>query len=98
MEYTVVLKILSTLKEIEMIEMKMMNGHDLDGRYGSFKDIIERADNEKCIRHKLKMILFRSMKLFDHDRDGILNLRETKKLLRCLGFRTNEEQVFVMNT
>merc|ERR1712038_232185 len=30
--------------------------------------------------------------LFDHDRDGILNLRETKKLLRCLGFRTNEEQ------
>lgn len=30
--------------------------------------------------------------LFDHDRDGILNLRETKKLLRCLGFRTSEEQ------
>jgi len=30
--------------------------------------------------------------LFDHDRDGILNLRETKKLLRCLGLRTNEEQ------
>ena len=48
MEYTVVLKILSTLKEIEMIEMKMMNGHDLDGRYDSFKDNIERADNGKA--------------------------------------------------
>lgn len=30
--------------------------------------------------------------LFDHDRDGILNLRETRKLLKCLGFRTSEEQ------
>ena len=47
MENTVVLNILSTLEEIEMIEMKMMNGHDLAGRYDSFKDIIERADNEK---------------------------------------------------
>ena len=28
--------------------MKMINSHDLDGRYGSFKDIIERADNGKA--------------------------------------------------
>ena len=48
MENTVVLKILSTLKEIEMIEMKMMNGHDLDGRYDSFKDNIEKAYNGKA--------------------------------------------------
>ena len=25
--------------------------------------------------------------LFDYDKDGILNLRETQKLLRCLGFK-----------
>ena len=34
-------------EEILLKEMKMMNGHDLAGRYDSFKDIIERADNEK---------------------------------------------------
>ena len=51
MENTVGLKILPTLKEIEMIQMKMMNGHDLDGRYDSFKDNIERADNGKeCMK------------------------------------------------
>ena len=31
--------------------------------------------------------------LFDYDRDGILNLRETQKLLRCLGFKANDDQV-----
>merc|ERR1719334_2366430 len=30
--------------------------------------------------------------LFDHDKDGILNIKETQKLLRCLGFRANEDQ------
>ena len=31
--------------------------------------------------------------LYDHDKDGILNLKETQKVLRCLGFRTSEDQV-----
>ena len=35
-------------EEILLKEMKMMNGHDLDGRYDSFKDNIERADNGKA--------------------------------------------------
>lgn len=30
--------------------------------------------------------------LFDLDRDGILNFKEYEKLLRCLGYRLNEEQ------
>jgi len=30
--------------------------------------------------------------LFDHDKDGILSLKETQKLLRCLGFRASEDQ------
>jgi len=30
-------------------------------------------------------------KLFDLDRDGILNFKEYEKLLRCLGYRLNEE-------
>lgn len=30
--------------------------------------------------------------LFDHDRDGILNLREVQKLIRCLGFSASEEE------
>jgi len=34
--------------------------------------------------------------LFDYDKDGILNLRETQKLLRCLGFKANEEQTRAM--
>jgi len=34
-----------------------------------------------------------AVQLFDHDKDGILSLKETQKLLRCLGFRANEEQV-----
>jgi hypothetical protein len=33
------------------------------------------------------------VQLFDHDKDGILSLKETQKLLRCLGFRANEDQV-----
>ena len=38
-------------EEILLKEMKMIEGHDQDGRYGSFKDIIERADNEKvCMK------------------------------------------------
>jgi len=34
--------------------------------------------------------------LFDHDKDGILNFKETQKLLRCLGFRASEEQAKTM--
>lgn len=34
--------------------------------------------------------------LFDYDRDGILNLRETQKLLRCLGFKANDDQTRAM--
>lgn len=34
--------------------------------------------------------------LFDHDKDGILNIKETMKLLRCLGFRANEGQAKAM--
>jgi len=30
--------------------------------------------------------------LFDLDKDGILNFKEYEKLLRCLGYRLNEEQ------
>ena len=38
-------------EEILLKEMKMINSHDLDGSYGSFKDIIERADNGKeCMK------------------------------------------------
>ena len=31
--------------------------------------------------------------LYDHDKDGILNFKETQKVLRCLGLRVNEDQV-----
>ena len=42
-----------------------------------------------------KMLKFNILllQLYDHDKDGILNLKETQKVLKCLGFRTNEEQV-----
>ena len=41
-------------EEILLKEMKIMNGHNLDGRYGSIKDIIERADNEKVYMKQIK--------------------------------------------
>ena len=31
--------------------------------------------------------------LYDHDKDGILNFKETRKVLRCLGLRVDELQV-----
>ena len=31
--------------------------------------------------------------MYDHDKDGILNIRETQKVLKCLGLRLSEEQV-----
>merc|ERR1711892_1019828 len=34
--------------------------------------------------------------LYDRDQDGILNTREMKKVLTCLGFRLSEEQVLSM--
>ena len=34
--------------------------------------------------------------LFDLDRDGILNFKEYEKLLRCLGYRLNEEQARIL--
>ena len=30
--------------------------------------------------------------LFDYDKDGILNLSETQRVLRCLGLRTTDDQ------
>ena len=30
--------------------------------------------------------------LFDYDKDGILNLKETQRVLKCLGLRTTEDQ------
>ena len=30
--------------------------------------------------------------LFDYDKDGILNLKETQRVLRCLGLRTTDDQ------
>ena len=31
--------------------------------------------------------------MFDRDRDGILHIRETQSLLRCLGLRPSVEEV-----
>jgi len=36
--------------------------------------------------------------LFDLDKDGILNFKEYEKLLRCLGYRLNEEQAKMLAT
>ena len=34
--------------------------------------------------------------LYDHDKDGILNFKETQKVLRCLGLRVSEDQAKIL--
>ena len=33
------------------------------------------------------------VKIYDHDKDGILNFKGTQKVLKCLGLRLSEEEV-----
>ena len=34
--------------------------------------------------------------LYDHDKDGILNFKESQKVLRCLGLRVSEDQAKIL--
>ena len=36
--------------------------------------------------------MFYIFQLFDYDKDGILNLKETQRVLKCLGIRATDDQ------
>lgn len=40
-------------------------------------------------------ILIALFQLYDHDKDGILNFKETRNVLRCLGLIVDENKVSV---
>ena len=42
---------------------------------------------------KIMFLYLLVFQLYDHDKDGILNFKETRKVLRCLGLRVDELQV-----
>ena len=44
------------------------------------------------MKNKFLIVIFCLFQLFDYDKDGILSLKETQRVLKCLGLRANDEQ------
>jgi len=64
------------------------------GKHGEKVDLILRVDLEELGITDDEFDEIQSLfQLYDHDKDGILNFKETQKVLRCLGLRINEDQV-----
>jgi len=62
-------------------------------KHGEKVDLILRVDLDELGISEDEFDDLQSLfQLYDHDKDGILNLKETQKVLRCLGFRTSEDQ------
>merc|ERR1712156_290606 len=64
------------------------------GKHGEKVDLILRVDLEELGITDDEFDDIQSLfQLYDHDKDGILNFKETRKVLRCLGLRVDELQV-----
>jgi len=63
------------------------------GKHGEKVDLILRVDLEELGISDDEFDDIQSLfQLYDHDKDGILNFKETRKVLRCLGLRVDELQ------
>jgi len=66
------------------------------GKHGEKVDLILRVDLEELGITDDEFDDIQSLfQLYDHDKDGILNFKETQKVFKCLGLRLSEDQAKV---
>merc|ERR1712165_161566 len=67
------------------------------GKHGEKVDLILRVDLEELGITDDEFDDIQSLfQLYDHDKDGILNFKESQKVLRCLGLRVSEDQAKIL--
>lgn len=75
---------------VDLVKKRLVKIYKIfDLRFYPFQDELKIGDDDFENLQSL-------FKLFDLDKDGILNFKEYEKLLRCLGYRLNGNQFILL--
>ena len=73
----------------------LIETRNIDGEKNDHTDLNPTFANKSLVYQNYFLIIC-ALQLYDHDKDGILNFKESQKVLRCLGLRVSEDQAKIL--